>query len=328
MKPFSQPAAACLLAAILAACGGGEQGATPAAAPPQLLARVSASAPAAVATDYYDLVQRVYVAYFGRPADPAGLAFYAQNYLNAGAPTNVAGLPGAYASNPGVQQLIDSFATSAESQALYPGDNTAFINAVYRNLFNRDADAAGSSFWAGAINAGSITRASAAVAIMAGAQTTDLDLVNKKNIVASAFTTSLDTASKRAAYDGLAANVVVRSMLAGVGPATVAGAPFQPTIDATITQLVNAKAPQVTYAQIAPIIKSRCVGCHSAHTTIPGFSPAQAGISFDTEAQIRANATLIYDDAVASQFMPYGNITNMTDAERALIGAWFNAGQP
>ena len=327
MKPFIPPAAACLLAAVLAACGGGDQGAAPAAAHNVQLARVSSNAPAAAA-DYNDLVQRVYVSYFGRPADVAGLAFYAQNYLNAGAPTTVAGLPDAYASNAGVKALIDSFATSAESQALYPGDNTAFINAVYRNLFNRDADAAGSAFWAGAINAGSITRASAAVAIMAGAQTTDLDLVNKKNVVASAFTASLDTDTKRAAYDGLAANVVVRTMLAGVGPGTVAGAAFQPTIDATIAQLVSAKAPQVTYAQIAPIIKSRCVGCHSAHTTIPGFSPAQAGITFDTEAQIRSNASLIYEDAVLNQSMPYGNMTGMTDAERALFGAWYNAGQP
>jgi mono/diheme cytochrome c family protein len=292
------------------------------------MARVAVGAPARVATDYNDLVQRLYVAYFGRPADAGGLAYFAQNYLNAGAPIAVGGLGAAYDSNAVVKSLIDSFATSAESQALYPGDNATFINAVYRNLFNRDAEAAGRDYWAAGINSGAITRANAAVAIMSGAQGSDLALINKKNAVASAFTASLDTDAKRAAYDGLDANVVVRAMLAAVGPDTAIGAPFQPTIDAVIAQLVNAKTPKVTFAQVNAVIQARCVGCHSQHTTIPGFSPAQAGIRFDTEAQIRANAGLIYQDAVINQSMPYGNITNMTDAERALVGAWINAGQP
>ena len=254
MRTCFKPAAVLpiVLAALLGACGGGDAGPATATAPPTLLAQVKASAPARTASDYNDLVQRVYVAYFGRPADVAGLAFYAQNYLNAGAPTGVAGLPAAYANNAGVKALIDSFATSPESQALYPGDNTAFINAVYRNLFNRDADAAGSAFWAGAINAGSITRASAAVAIMAGAQTTDLDLVNKKNTVASAFTAALDSAAKRAAYDGLDANVIVRSMLAGVGPATSA-ANYQGAIIAVIGELLAANAPPDPYGGYAPV---------------------------------------------------------------------------
>jgi mono/diheme cytochrome c family protein len=334
MKPFSPPGAVRLLAVVLAAAlascgggGGGDQGATSAAAP-KLLARVSANAPAVVATDYYDLVQRLYVAYFGRPADAGGLVYFANNYLNAGAPTAIGGLQNAYVSNAVVKSLIDSFAISAESQALYPGDNATFINAVYRNLFNRDAELAGRDYWASGIDSGTITRANAAVAIMAGAQGSDLALVNKKNAVAVAFTASLDTSTKILAYDGLDANVVVRTMLAAVGPDTTIGAPYQPTIDAVIAQLVNAKTPKVTFAQVNAVVQARCVGCHSQRTTIPGFSPAQAGIRFDTEAQIRASASLMYQDAVINQSMPYGNITNMTDAERALVGAWYNAGQP
>jgi uncharacterized membrane protein len=32
--------------------------------------------------------------------------------------------------------------------------------------------------------------------------------------------------------------------------------------------------------------------------------------------------------AVDTQFMPYGNITGMTQAERNDLAAWFAAGQP
>ena len=258
MKPSRQPALAflpILLAAALGGCGGGDPGPAPAARAPVLLARASASAPARVASDYNDLVQRLYVAYFGRPADAGGLVYFAQNYLNAGAPTAVGALQGAYLNNAAVKSLIDSFATSAESQALYPGDNISFINAVYRNLFNRDAEAAGSAYWASGIDSGAITRADAAVAIMAGAQGSDLDLVNKKNAVASAFTAALDTPTKRAAYDGLDANVIVRSMLANVGPATTAAA-YQNAIAATIGELVAANAPPDPYGGYAPVAGS------------------------------------------------------------------------
>ncbi|MES2148999.1 MAG: DUF4214 domain-containing protein [Pseudomonadota bacterium] len=325
MTRFHRSIAACLCAGLLASCGG--EAPPPATAQPRLLASVTASAPARTAADYNDLLQRIYVAYFGRPADPGGQAFYATAALNAGSPTVVAGINPAYGSNPGVKFLIDSFATSAESQALYPGDNTTFINAIYRNLFNRDAEAGGRDFWANAINAGLMTRASAAINIMAGAQGTDLDLVNAKNTVATLFTASLNTDTRRAAYSGLDANVVVRNMLAGITLAT-SPASYQASVDATIATLVANFTPPVTYAQVAPIIQSRCVGCHSQRPTIGGFNPAPLGIRFDTEAQIRADAERIYFYVVVDGSMPWGNLTGMTEAERTVIANWHAAGNP
>lgn len=325
MKPFIQAVLPCACAALLASCGGG--GSDQAMAPQATLLATTqqSSSQSQVAADYYPVVQRLYVAYFGRPADPAGLEYYGKRYMEVGAPTQLAGVSQAYGVNADLTALIDSFGTSAESQALYPGDNNTFINAIYRNLFNRDAEDAGRAFWVGHINSGAMTRANAALAIMAGAQTTDLDLVNMKTKVAIDFTNSLDTAPERAAYDGLAANAVVRTMLAGVGPATDVNN-FQGTIDSTIGSLVG--STQVSFSQVQAIINQRCVGCHSANPTIPGFTTAPQGIRFDTEAQIRANAARIYENAVVTQFMPFGNMTNMTDAERALIGTWFNQGTP
>ena len=46
----------------------------------------------------------------------------------------------------------------------------------------------------------------------------------------------------------------------------------------------------------------------------------------ETPAQIVANAAAIRQQTVATRAMPIGNITQMTDAERSLLGAWLDAG--
>jgi uncharacterized membrane protein len=43
-------------------------------------------------------------------------------------------------------------------------------------------------------------------------------------------------------------------------------------------------------------------------------------------ALIHQNAAKIYQQAVQVKAMPIANLTNMTDAERAQLGAWFEAG--
>jgi uncharacterized membrane protein len=51
------------------------------------------------------------------------------------------------------------------------------------------------------------------------------------------------------------------------------------------------------------------------------------GIVFDTADQIAANAPKI-SETVGNRYMPIGNLTQMTDDERALIVAWFAQGAP
>ena len=313
---------ACACAGLLAACGG--QSGEPATRTNQLAASTTTVTAAAVAADYMPVVQRVYVAYFGRPADPAGQAFFAGNYLAAGAPADILGVSQAYFTNPAVKALVDAFGTSQESMELYPGENAEFVNAIYRNMFNREADAPGRDFWVNAINAGAMTRGSAAVSIMAGALGTDDELISKKLRVASDFTAALNTPQRQAAYDGMAANAVVRAMLSTVTNFTDVNA-MGPTIEATINQLLNAGN---IYAQVAPIIQARCVGCHSANPTIPGYNPAPQGIRFDTSEEIHARAAEIYDVVVVTRFMPFGNLTGMTQAERDIIAAWYAQGAP
>lgn len=47
---------------------------------------------------------------------------------------------------------------------------------------------------------------------------------------------------------------------------------------------------------------------------------------FDTAQQIQQMAPRIQAQAVVSQIMPLGNITQMTQQERDLIGAWIDQG--
>ncbi|MNO03732.1 hypothetical protein D3C81_2245190 [compost metagenome] len=48
----------------------------------------------------------------------------------------------------------------------------------------------------------------------------------------------------------------------------------------------------------------------------------------DTPQQIQQQAARIQAQAVATQIMPLGNITQMTQQERELIGAWIAKGAP
>ena len=177
------------------------------------------------ASSYSNLVQELYVAYFGRPADYFGLQNFEAALAAANAPADPASLATAYSTNATIKSLVDSFGTSAESTTLYgSGSTESFVNAIFENLFNRPAAVSGLSFWVNAIESGAVTKGDAALAILAGAfnnsstqGVADQTLVNNKISVATNFTTDLGTSSNQiVAYAGAAAAQDARLMLAGV----------------------------------------------------------------------------------------------------------------
>ena len=89
-----------------------------------------------------------------------------------------------------------------------------------------------------------------------------------------------------------------------------------------------AAAPVATvdFEQVHKVIQERCTVCHSATPSSPLFSAAPAGVMFDTVQQIQLMAPRIQAQAVVTPIMPLGNITQMTQQERDLVGAWINAG--
>ncbi|WP_148711810.1 urate hydroxylase PuuD [Pseudomonas aeruginosa] len=80
------------------------------------------------------------------------------------------------------------------------------------------------------------------------------------------------------------------------------------------------------FDKVHHVIQERCTVCHSAKPTSQLFSTAPGGIMLDTPQQIQQLAPKIQAQAVASQIMPLGNITQMTQEERNLIGSWIAKG--
>lgn len=103
--------------------------------------------------------------------------------------------------------------------------------------------------------------------------------------------------------------------------AFVTGPSSQPAAPAV---KVSSKAE--TFQQVQQVIHERCTVCHSATPSSPMFSAAPGGVMFDTAEQIQLLAPRIQAQAVITQIMPLGNLTQMTQAERELLGAWINQG--
>jgi uncharacterized membrane protein len=88
---------------------------------------------------------------------------------------------------------------------------------------------------------------------------------------------------------------------------------------------VRSSAP-VGFREIQAIVDRRCAGCHAEHPTQAGFVVAPKDLKLDTPERILVSAPKIYEQAVATKAMPIGNLTGMTDEERARIAAWIEAG--
>ncbi|WP_072431611.1 MULTISPECIES: urate hydroxylase PuuD [unclassified Pseudomonas] len=106
------------------------------------------------------------------------------------------------------------------------------------------------------------------------------------------------------------------------GGAKPQAAPAAPA--AQPAQASNAQGP--SFEKVHSVIQERCSVCHSAKPTSPLFSAAPGGVMFDTPQQIQQQAARIQAQAVTTQIMPLGNITQMTQQERDLIGAWISQG--
>ncbi|MBO1076890.1 DUF4214 domain-containing protein [Roseomonas marmotae] len=123
-------------------------------------------------------ITQLYIGYFGRAADPAGLNYWV-GQENAG------------------MQLADiarSFAVQTEATTNYPylalpniASSAGFITQVYQNLFNRAPDAEGMTYWQGQLASGRSV-GQVILDIINGAQGDDATIVANK-VEAAAFYT-------------------------------------------------------------------------------------------------------------------------------------------
>ena len=84
--------------------------------------------------------------------------------------------------------------------------------------------------------------------------------------------------------------------------------------------------PEVSMVRLQTVLNARCVACHSAKPTQPGFVQPPAGLILDSPDRIRSAALKINQQVVVGRVMPPGNLTGLTDDERALIADWFAQG--
>jgi len=81
----------------------------------------------------------------------------------------------------------------------------------------------------------------------------------------------------------------------------------------------------VTAAQAQAILGQRCVPCHSHSPTQPGFNAPPNGIVLSSPDQVRAHLPDVQKQ-LTLRTMPLGNITGMTDVERARLLQWLGRG--
>jgi len=162
------------------------------------------------ASNYFDTIQKVYTAFYQRPADPAGLYYWAQRVDLAGGD---------------MTSVINAFATSDEVGRLYGTIDTttigSVIDEVYLALFNRAPDEAGKKFYVDGFTAGTFTPGTIVLNILDGARNDDAVAIQNKLEAANLFTKTLDPEQDgigpfTATYKDAADETAARDWLAGV----------------------------------------------------------------------------------------------------------------
>ncbi len=69
------------------------------------------------------------------------------------------------------------------------------------------------------------------------------------------------------------------------------------------------------------VFEQRCYLCHGAQVQMKN-------VRLDSPGAVKQHAQTVYQQAVVTRIMPMNNATGITEAERALIAQWFQAGAP
>lgn len=135
-------------------------------------------------------IEKIYIAYFNRPADNGGLTYWLEQVGNDPAK---------------LENITAAFATVPEYLALYAGKTPeAVVNTIYQNLFGRAPDAGGFQFWTGALKSGSHNVSDLAYRTLDSAQLSDKTIIDNKAGAALEFTKSLSDLGGDTHYNGAA----------------------------------------------------------------------------------------------------------------------------
>ena len=227
------------------------------------------------ASAYTDTVQKVYIAYYGRAADPVGLAYWSAAIDTAGG---------------SIAAIMASFGASAEATTLYGSlTDTAKVNAIYQQTFGRDADFAGLMYYAGQLSAGTMTAVSIAQNIFDGASGTDATLLANKLVVAKAYTTAIDTSSEVVAYSGTVAAAAARTLLSTVDATTVT-ASFDVATSIASTVTASTAAAVVAGTSVSLTTNTDAAKGNSGNDTFESSYSTANGMTFQSSDTIDGGA--------------------------------------
>lgn len=182
-------------------------------------------------SQYTASIQALYVAYFNRPADPSGLAYWEIVVAKA---------------NGNTAAVSAEFAKSPEYKAAYAGlSDDAVINQVYMNIFGRQVDSQGLNFWSPKLTAHLVTIDQIVTEVAKGAQLSDLTTYNNRVTASVAYTDALNAdVNLRLAYSNAAAIESAKSFLNGItDDASLTAAIAPAALAANLAQMVIDAAP-------------------------------------------------------------------------------------
>ena len=81
------------------------------------------------------------------------------------------------------------------------------------------------------------------------------------------------------------------------------------------------------FSAVRDVITGRCGMCHSASPNWPGVAEAPKNVILDNDAGIASHGKDVAMEAGFSHAMPPGNVSEITEQERALIVAWYREAQ-
>jgi len=123
----------------------------------------------------------------------------------------------------------------------------------------------------------------------------------------------------------LVAAALIMCVAWAIAPAPRVSAAADTSTTATTTPVSVVNAVEL-FSQVQAVVNKRCVSCHANAPTQVGFSVAPKGIVFETADDIVRQALAIHQQTVVTKAMPIGNLTQITQDERALIDQWYISG--
>jgi uncharacterized membrane protein len=84
----------------------------------------------------------------------------------------------------------------------------------------------------------------------------------------------------------------------------------------------------VSLADLRAVMLTRCTNCHAREPSHAGFAAPPAGVVLETDDDLLANASRLHHQTVVLRAMPIGNLTGMTEEERAVVDRWYQALDP